>query len=64
MFNIIDFAKVMTGFAINEIISHAILGVSGITVKVLGIKVTPSFDRLAVLIWVGVLVLSVYYGWF
>lgn len=58
-----EVAKFFSGFAANQVLTHAALAASGSRFTILGIAYTPQLNMAAAAFWVIVALLLVYYAW-
>lgn len=56
-------AKFFSGFAAMQVLGHGAFAVSGLNYTILGITLSTGYNILAVVFWVIVLILLVYYAW-
>jgi len=61
-----DAAKVLVGFSASEIISHLVLGASGLftQLQAFGLPVPASFNMIALIFWAIVFAGSIHFAWF
>lgn len=61
-----DVAKVLVGFSASELISHFVLGMSGLftQLQTLGLPVSSSSNMIILIFWAIVFVVSVHFAWF
>ena len=59
-----EVAKFFSGFAGNQVLTHAVLAVSGSRFSVLGIDYTPDLHTAAAIFWGVLMLLLIRYAWF
>lgn len=64
MMNRKEFAKLASGFAAHEALSHTLLSGSGLLpLTVFGITVTPAYNSAIILMWWIVTMALIWYAW-
>lgn len=58
-----EISKFLSGFAANQVLTHAVFAVTGVQFTLLGIAYTPQFNTIAAVIWLIVLFMLAYYAW-
>lgn len=63
MTNYADLAKFFSGFAANQVLTHAVLASQGVQFTLFGFAYTPSFNAAAASVWAAISLSLGYYGW-
>ena len=59
-----DFAKVLTGAALAEILNHTYLMTTILPTNFFGMTITPTYNLTLLFSWIVVGAFSAYYAWF
>ncbi|MFC0809024.1 hypothetical protein ACFHWW_26895 [Ensifer sp. P24N7] len=58
-----EIAKFFAGFAVSQVLTHGALAAAGIHFSLFGIIYDQRLNTIAVVVWVIILLLLIYYAW-